>query len=97
MSVVEIKPDKENTRSVRRIIGRSLHQHLVEHGDTLAGFALVTWDHRGECVTAFSSGGSPVGRSLVPGYVSDALNRHIAIVVASERTAVSVDPGDGPG
>jgi hypothetical protein len=60
----------------------------------LAGFALVAWDMRGATHTVYASDVGPVDRCLVPMFAHGALNRHVAVAIASEAepTALSPDP-----
>jgi len=62
-------------RRVRESLGRSRDQ---------AGYALVIWDKQGGCESMICSGG-PVAESLVPMYVHDALNRHVAVNIAKRE------------
>lgn len=86
MSVHEIDPKAENARLVRVALGRSIKMHLAEMGDGLAGFAIVSWDNRGECTSSYLADG-PIGRCLVPAFVHDALNRQVAVGIAQEELA----------
>jgi len=53
--------------------------------DPIAGYALVVWDARGEMRSAYNVADGPIGPALVPTLVADALNRHVAVMLA--RTA----------
>jgi hypothetical protein len=50
--------------------------------DRLAGYALVVWDGRGDMRTAYNASEGPIGPALVPTLVADALNRHVAVMLA---------------
>ncbi|MBN9289656.1 MAG: hypothetical protein J0H36_00690 [Hyphomicrobium denitrificans] len=50
--------------------------------DRLAGYALVVWDARGDMRTAYNAAEGPIGPALVPTLVADALNRHVAVMLA---------------
>jgi len=50
--------------------------------DHLAGYALVVWDARGDMRTAYNASEGPIGPALVPTLVADALNRHVAVMLA---------------
>ncbi len=51
-------------------------------GDAVAGFALVVWDKNGEMRTAYDASKGPIGPALLPTLASDALNRHVAVMLA---------------
>lgn len=93
MTVHEVRPDKKLLRRRRRILYRVVAEHLGRMGDDLAGFSLVTWDHRGEPNTGFLAGG-PIGRGFIPAFTSDALNRHIAVSLAQESATDRIEDGD---
>jgi len=50
--------------------------------DRLAGYALVVWDAHGDMRTAYNASEGPIGPALVPTLVADALNRHVAVMLA---------------
>ena len=50
--------------------------------DDVAGFALVVWDSRGEMRSAYNAAQGPIGPALIPTLVADALNRHVAVMLA---------------
>ncbi len=50
--------------------------------DRLAGYALVVWDASGDMRTAYNASEGPIGPALVPTLVADALNRHVAVMLA---------------
>jgi hypothetical protein len=50
--------------------------------DQIAGYALVVWDMRGDMRSVYSASQGPIGPSLVPTLVADALNRHVAVMLA---------------
>lgn len=81
----EIDPGADRAQRVRRIIGRVLKKHFADHGSEIAGFALVSWDMRGEATSGYFTEVGPVGESLMPSFVKDALQRHLAVVLV-ERT-----------
>jgi hypothetical protein len=81
----EITPAADRAQEVRRVIFRTLRRHFQDQGDDIAGFAIVTWDMRGEASSGYSTDVGPVGESLMPAFVKDALQRHLSVVLA-ERT-----------
>jgi len=50
--------------------------------DHVAGYALVVWDQRGELRSVYNAAQGPIGPALVPTLVADALNRHVAVMLA---------------
>ena len=91
MSVKEVRPDKEFLAKRRRIFGRSMRNALQSQGAEFAGFALVTWDNRGNATSAFYCDTGPIGESLMPTFVHDALNRHVAVVVSQTADTSRVE------
>lgn len=58
---------------------------ITELGD-VAGFALVVWDSRGEMKSAYNAAQGPIGPALVPTLAADALNRHVAVMLARNES-----------
>jgi hypothetical protein len=58
-------------------------------GDNVAGFALIVWGKDGEMRTAYNAAQGPIGPGLVPTLAADALNRHVAVMLAKNE-----EPGD---
>src|SRR6185312_2826790 len=54
----------------------------IDQVDDVAGFALVVWGKSGEMRTAYNAAQGPIGPALVPTLVADALNRHVAVMLA---------------
>jgi hypothetical protein len=86
----EIKPASDRAKNVRLIFGRCVRSALACMGVDIAGFALVVWDMRGEVRTAYLTEYGLVGRSLMPTYVHDALQRHVTKDVIEECTSEQV-------
>jgi hypothetical protein len=63
----------------------------VEEVDEIAGFAVVVWGKDGEMRTAYNAAQGPVGPALVPTLVADALNRHVAVMLAVNEKADDSD------
>lgn len=57
----------------------------IEH---IAGYALVVWDSRGDMRSAYNAAQGPIGPALVPTLVADALNRHVAVMLARDESDV---------
>lgn len=79
------KQRKRKAGGVRRNLFHSCRKALEEAGDDLAGFALVTWTRDGDMHSAYDARHGPIRDALVPTLASDALNRHVAVVVATWR------------
>lgn len=91
MSVEAVDPGRDRATRIRRILGRVLRDHLEGHGPDIAGFALVSWDMRGNARTGFMTEVGPVGDSLMPCFVKDALQRHLAVKLAQIVTPSIID------
>lgn len=50
--------------------------------DRIAGYALVVWDPRGDMRSMYSAVEGPIGPALIPTLVADALNCHVAVLLA---------------
>jgi hypothetical protein len=61
-------------------------------GDGVAGYALVVWGKDGDMRTAYNAAQGPIGPALVPTLAADALNRHVAVMLA--RDDESDDAGE---
>ena len=93
MLVTEIDPATDRAGKVRRILGQAVKRALDQHGDGLAGFALVSWDMLGDANSAYFTEFGMVGEGLMPTYVHDALNRHLAaVIVERSQTYRVTDP-----
>ncbi|HML28215.1 MAG TPA: hypothetical protein PKE16_05125 [Hyphomicrobium sp.] len=56
-------------------------------GSDVAGFALVVWNTKGEMRTVYDASSGPIGPALLPTLASDALNRHVAVMLAQDEAA----------
>lgn len=56
-------------------------------GADVAGFALMVWNKEGEMRTVYDASNGPIGPALLPTLASDALNRHVAVMLAREDAA----------
>lgn len=65
---------------------------MVEADGYVAG-AFVVWDMRGAARTVYSTETGPFSFSMVPAFVHDALNRHVAVVIAQETAAEPIGEG----
>lgn len=56
-------------------------------GNDVAGFALIVWNSKGEMRTVYDASKGPIGPALLPTLASDALNRHVAVMLAKEEAS----------
>lgn len=56
-------------------------------GNDVAGFALIVWNGYGEMRTVYDASKGPIGPALLPTLASDALNRHVAVMLAKEEAS----------
>lgn len=75
-----------DARQLREQLFEACRSALDELNGEFAGFALVAWGKDGGMKTAYNAANGPVGPALVPTLVSDALNRHVAVMLAREET-----------
>ena len=54
-------------------------------GDNVAGYALIVWGKDGDMRTAYNAAQGPIGPALVPTLAADALNRHVAVMLAKKQ------------
>jgi hypothetical protein len=87
---------ERNDRAAR--VAKALREELLERCraaidglDDVSGFALVVWGKNGDMRTAYNAAEGPIGPALVPTLVSDALNRHVAVMLAKDE--ISGDAG----
>jgi hypothetical protein len=78
MAIREVDFRKRIARKIQHTFIRQVLWVLRCQGDDIAGFAIVAWDTRGVTATTIECNSSPIGISMVPGFVKDALNRRIA-------------------
>ncbi len=64
---------------------------LQSVGPDVAGFALVVWNKSGDMRTAYDTSKGPIGPALLPTLASDALNRHVAVMLARDEVADDAD------
>lgn len=87
------KRRRETAAGVRRNLFDSCRKGIEEAGDDLAGYALVTWTRSGDMHSAYDARHGPIRDALVPTLVADAMNRHLAVVVATWRQDVDEPKG----
>jgi hypothetical protein len=66
-------------------------QDAIDQIEDVAGFALVVWGKDGDMRTAYNAAHGPIGPALVPTLAADALNRHVAVVLAMNESGDDVD------
>lgn len=76
---------QRDAKTIRERLFSACRNAIDEQGDDLAGFALVVWDREGDLRSAYDARHGPIGPYLVPTLVSDALNRHLAVMLAEQR------------
>lgn len=92
MTVHKINPGAARARKVGQVLLRTVLSNLENQGEQLAGFALVTWDARGEAQTSFQTAAGPIGRTMVAAYVGNALVQHVAASLAQETPVEIITP-----
>lgn len=75
---------KRKARSVWDGIFRRARAAADQMGDDLAGFALIVWDRHGDMRTSYDTRFGPIRDAIVPTLASDALNRHVAVMLATQ-------------
>jgi hypothetical protein len=93
MTVREFRPDLSDLAQRRRILVAAVRDSFRSHGEDFAGFALVTWDARGNADSAFYADTGPVAESMVPLFAHDVLNRHVAVKAAAAQTVYPLTGG----
>jgi hypothetical protein len=86
----------KSAKRVHNQLNEAVQNARDDQGDSMRGFALITWDNRGGCHTAISTESGPVDVCLVPVYVHDALNRHVAIVINQSSSCEDINGDDPP-
>jgi hypothetical protein len=77
----------EDAREVRRTLFDRCRAAVDQMGDDIAGFAVVVWNREGHLRSAYDAARGPIRAPLVPTLAADALNRHLAVMLAEERLA----------
>jgi len=92
MELIEIKGERESRQtaeaeSLRGEMAAHCNSIIDELGNEISGYAFVVWDKSGHLRSMYNASHGPIGAALVPTLVSDALNRHVAVVLASQGAA----------
>lgn len=89
LEVIKNERKRQIARDVRSDLFKSARGMCCDAGDTLAGFAILVWDEKGNTATQYrSSYDGPIGRRLLPEHCKNALNQHIAADMAGEYVAM---------
>jgi hypothetical protein len=75
----------KEAKNVREMLFTRCRAAVDQLGDDIAGFALVVWDREGNMRSAYDTTHGPIRAPLVPTLAADALNRHVAVMLAEER------------
>jgi hypothetical protein len=88
-NIVTLMPD-EAKKLVAKTVRAKLFEKCragAEHaGVDIAGFALVVWDRHGDLWSSYDARIGMIGPALVPTLAHDSLNRHVAVMLAAERS-----------
>jgi hypothetical protein len=74
-----------DAKHLREELFESCRDAVEDLDEDLFGFALVVWDKDGAMRTAYHAAQGPIGPALVPTLVADALNRHVAVMLAKDE------------
>lgn len=77
----DIHPRADRQKHLRRLLVRSVRSALTGE---VAGYALVTWNARGDAHTSYCTDSGPVGQRLMPAFVHDVLGQHVAVSLSEE-------------
>lgn len=77
---------KKLLAELHRIIGLVKH----EHGDHIAGYALVTWDHRGGAFVATNTALGPVSKHLAASFCAEQIGRIATVDDAHNASLLTV-------
>jgi hypothetical protein len=82
-----VSAERETTaRMIRADLFARCRAAIDQMGDEVIGFALVVWDREGDLRSSYNATRGPIGPALLPTLVADALNRHVAVMLASAKT-----------
>jgi hypothetical protein len=95
LSVVRNERKAAEVKHMRRDMHTAVRSTCRALGDDLSGYALVSWTRGGEVHTNINEGYGPFGWGSLPGQCHDAINRHIAIVIANPDATIPHDEPEG--
>ena len=89
MTVLEIAAERKSrfeteAETLRHHLSDQCTIAIEEIGDDIAGYAFVVWNRVGELKTVYNATHDPIRPQILPAMVSDALNRHVTIMLARE-------------
>jgi hypothetical protein len=79
MTLHEVKPRSDRAIRIRKRLISNMRNMIKNQGDDLCGYAIVLWDHRGDCSTVYHTPDGPISSNMLPAYLSHAMNRHIVL------------------
>ncbi len=82
---------ERNAELLREDLFEKCTASVRDLGDDIAGYALVVWSKTGDMRTAYNAAQGPIGPALVPTLAADALNRHVAVMLARKEEADDAD------
>ncbi len=85
LDIVRDNRNADAARKMRASLFQRCRAAIEQVGDEISGFALVVWDKEGNLRSAYDASCGPISAPLVPTFVADALNRHIAVMIAEAR------------
>jgi hypothetical protein len=84
-SVIASEQKANEAREIRASLFGRCRAAIDQMGDDIAGFAVVVWDRRGDLRSSYDTTHGPIGPALVPTLAADALNRHVAVMLAAQK------------
>lgn len=87
LTLVATEKRRADARKTRAALFQRCRAAIEQMGDDIAGFALVVWDKEGNLRSAYDASRGPIRAPLVPTLTADALNRHVAVMLAAARQA----------
>lgn len=91
LAVVREAKASVEAEELRAFLRHSCENAFETVGDDISGYALVVWDKIGDLHSAYRADKGPIGPALVPTLVGDALNRHLAVMLAKDAIETEGD------
>ncbi|WP_045836277.1 hypothetical protein [Hyphomicrobium sp. 99] len=76
---------ERNAELIREDLFEKCTEAVAGLGGDVVGYALVVWGKGGDMRTAYNAAQGPIGPALVPTLAADALNRHVAVMLAQKE------------
>ena len=76
---------RKEARELRASLFARCRSALDQMGDDISGFAIVVWDKQGDMRSAYNAERGPIRAAIVPTLCADALNRHVAVMLAAAK------------